>query len=291
MARVQPDGSWKATFSALGYSGQNLFVQYAPKSSYAHIADRDGDDYWWYSPRRYQVPTTVNMDAEAADTGSSGNLMGLGDIYDHAMVFWNGFYTAGVNPARNHPINILYPNTWYDCETGQPWSCASPDGDIWIIPAHATAFAIQHELGHQLNNEFWGSFEGGGKHSVSTCSAPQVALSEGFADAIPYWLTGTFDNTPPTVNGGPSDIETPDPSLCVGDWNEWHVATTFWDLVDRRLDGSDALAMEPQVLPLLVYLWAGQKVSLRFYLGDHMAFTPLPNTRVMDVYRNNTIIP
>jgi hypothetical protein len=295
-AYIESDGSWKISFAALGYTGQNLFVQYGPTSRFAGAVDQDDEPYWWHSYRRYTVATNYDFGLETADTSASGDLSGIGDVYQAAMDFWWGFYSAGVNPKRRESIKLYFPNTWEFCGTKPPnkrlWSCASPAGEIWLIPAHASSFTVQHELGHQLNFEFWGDSWPGqsGDHDLVKCFQPGLALVEGFADAVPYWLNNTINTATPMVQRGPNDLESPSAIHCAGDWNEWWVAATFWDLIDSDNDGLDRVNLSPSVMPFMVYLWAGPKTSLRFYLADHMAFTPpQPIDWTIDVYKNNKI--
>jgi hypothetical protein len=82
----------------------------------------------------------------------------------------------------------------------------------------------------------------------------------------------------------------PGAAHCVGDWNEWYVAATLWDLIDSHDDGLDHVNLTASVIPLTVYLWLGPKISLRFFIGDHMAFTPpQPVQLTVDAYKNNHV--
>jgi hypothetical protein len=207
------------------------------------------------------------------------------------MLFWNAFTLAGISPFRQQSIVLHFPNLTEQCGTDRPWSC-STDGDVYVIPDHANANAIQHELAHELNREFWSSFPAGSgqDHNLTDCSNPGTALTEGFAEAVPFWVAGNFTANFPYVQGASLNIEEPLPWTCEGDWNESRVAATLWDLIDTRDDGLDTTNLSPSVIPFTVYLWAGPKTSFRYYLPDHIAFTPpRPIPLTVDAYRQNTI--
>ncbi len=114
------------------------------------------------------ISANYDFGLETVDTSASGDLSGIGDVYQAAMDFWWGFYSASVNPNRSKSIKLYYPNTWEFCGTKGLWSCAASEGKIWLIPAHANSFSVEHELSHQLNYEFWGdSFPNvGGSHDL-----------------------------------------------------------------------------------------------------------------------------
>src|SRR5262249_4467163 len=126
-AYVQADGSWATLFSAFGYSGQNLLVQYAPTNRFAKMVDKEDREFWWSSTRTFGIQAVSLQGDEAADTSGAGWLMGMGDAFQSAMVFWNRFYLAGVDATRDDPIRMYFPNTWYMCGGNILWSCSSQD--------------------------------------------------------------------------------------------------------------------------------------------------------------------
>src|SRR5262249_5738308 len=153
--------------------------------------DQNNNEYWWQDPMQNGISTNFDIGHRVADTSAAGTLAGLGDVYSNAIIFWNAFYTNGLNPERASAIKLFFPNTWNNCSGTSPWSCANTDGNIWLIAAHTQAFTIQHELGHQLNYQYWNNQRpsgAGGSHSLSKCYTTGLALLEGFANAAPFWV-------------------------------------------------------------------------------------------------------
>jgi hypothetical protein len=289
---VLPNGKWSITVSDPRYSGKTLMIEYRPGGSYLMALGPDDREYWWSSMLRNNIPTTYFVGNEGADTSAAGWLAGLGNIYESGMELWNAFVNAGVNPWRAAPIQLHFPNLAHDCEPPKMniWSCASPAGEIWLIPVHANTFTIQHELAHQLNFEFWNNIfppDSGGAHVVDTCVSPGLALTEGFANAVPQWVMNPPNAPTPAVAGELFFIETPPASYCEGDWNEAWVAATFWDLIDTHSDGLDTFGFTNSVLPLSVYLALGVQPSLREFRPVYN-FLAAP-TGIDDVYSQNHI--
>lgn len=215
---IRFNGSWRLRFSYPGYNGQHLRIQYIAFNRYFKPQDSDGNTYRWIGPDRTGISTTHNEGHWYANC-HNGSVRGLGEVYDEGLRMWSRLYwTGNINPLRDKPIDLIFPNTKYDCGTGSgfPWSCASKAGKIWLIPAHALRNGVtQHELAHQLNYEFWDNklpSGAGGSHSLSNCYNGGLALTEGFANFMPFWVQVADRSTKPDSSKFDFDIE--DPSAC-----------------------------------------------------------------------------
>lgn len=276
-AWVQSDGRWKIDVPASeGYRGKHLRVVYAASNPYFRPQDREGHGYAWHDPDQYDIPAFYNAGHRVADT-DGGSASGLGELYYAGATMWSRLYwVAGINPIRDEPIKFYYPNTWETCSSDrtQPWSCASADGRIWIIADHGTrAFATAHELGHQLNYEYWNNMlpaNSGGSHSTSTCDPNRLGmvLTEAFADFVAAWGGYPSRHVPDASLGDvPWDssfnIESPSsPPKCLTGWaNEGWTARTFWDLHDTRTDGLDILWFVHPGAVLAIYLDNGVSID------------------------------
>ncbi|MDO8595505.1 MAG: hypothetical protein Q7R45_02665, partial [Sulfuricaulis sp.] len=176
--------------------------------------------------------------------------------------------------------------------SGNPWSCASVGGEIWLIAAHTDNFTVQHELAHQLNNEYWNNERppgAGGSHVLSNCYNTGLALREGFANAVPHWVLDGENSSNPGAGG--FQLESPDKAtICNGDTNETWVAGTFWDLLDRHGDDKDILWFNNAVEVFSIYLNKGVKNGMKNYRQDYRdAASSGHQTYIDDIYKNNTI--
>lgn len=254
---VQSNGTWKLNIpNSLGYKGKVLRVYYRSYNSYYAPQNQAGGKYSWRDPDRFNIPTNYYVGHRYADT-DGGDFNGVGELVDAAMYMWSRLYwNAGINPVPSSPIKFYFPNTWYDCGdgTGVPWSCANTSGEIWLIAAHGIqADVVTHEMGHQLNNKYWGNKRpagSGGSHTLTGCYPGRLgmALREGFANFIPAWVgypernvaEGGFSSGRWALAYDPESRSSP--PNCANGWeNEVWVARTFWDLHDTRSDGDDIL--------------------------------------------------
>ena len=290
---IPPSGNWSMTFSKGGYTGQHLLIQYRAGSYFIMPQDQSNNEYWWGDPEQTNIPNGFNIGHRVADTSAAGTLAGLGDVHNTAYVYWNKFTINGVNPERSKAIRVFFPNTWYDCGdgSGNPWSCASVEGDIWLIAAHTDVCTLQHELAHQTNNEYWNNVRppgAGGSHVLSQCYNAGLGVREGYADVVPAWvLDGEDDSTPSTCG---YDVETPPATTCNGDGNELRVAATFWDLLDRPTDGSDILWFNNPVEVFSIYLRAGMKNGIRDFRTNYRSAASSGHQQYIDdIYTSNTM--
>jgi hypothetical protein len=291
---IMPDGRWSLTFSRNDYSGQHLLVLYRAGSYYVMPQDKDGNEYWWRTSDFNNIPANFDTGHWYADTSSPGILAGLGDVYNSAHLFWNAFYTNNLNPERASAIKLYFPNISHDCGGGSGiWSCANPNGNIWLVPAHTDNCTIQHELSHQLQNEYWKNKrpEGaGGSHAIDTCYNKGLALEEGFAYAVPHWVINSENSDNPTGCGFPS-LESPDKTkICNGDTNETWVAATFWDMLDHHADNKDYAYFVNPVDVFSFYLRAGLNQGIKDFRQDLLnGLHPDYHTCMDDIFKNNTI--
>ena len=299
---IPPDGNWSISFNESGYKGQNLRIQYRAGSYFVMFQRENESEYWWGDPVQSNISNNFNIGHRVADTSTGGTVAGLGDVQYNAYRYWNKFMAAGINPERSDQIDVFFPNDFFDCGdgSGNPWSCASKGGDIWLIGSHTNETVIMHELAHQTNNEFWGN-KGppgeGGSHLLSNCYNDGLALSEGYANAVPMWVIyGEKADSAPL--SGSIDVESPDPStICNGDTNETWVAAAFWDLLDHHSDdvdstdgASDALYFVNPAHVFALYFDAGVQNGMKNFRQIYRNASSTGHEPYIDeIYENNTI--
>ena len=271
---VQADGRFTLyiiNVPFMPYNGEHLRIVYRAANRYFATMNKEEHVYKWHDPDRYDIPPVLDVGHRWAEI-DGGSASGLGEVYHAAYVTWSRLYwLGGINPIRDEPIRFYYPNTWETCGVRTtPWSCASPDGRLWIIPEHADrAFATSHELGHQLNYEYWNDklpANSGGSHSTAGCFPNRLGmvLTEAFADFVAAWvgypsryvaegpLTGYPWDTSFAIE---NHLGQP---YCYFGWdNEGWVARTFWDLHDTRSDGDDLLFFTKMGAVIGIYLSHG----------------------------------
>jgi hypothetical protein len=265
---IQWDGSWRLQFSRP--SGHKVKFQYIASNRFFKPQNNSGDSYRWVGPEHANIASVHNEGSWFANT-SSGNVRGLGEMYHEGMLLWSKLYwQASINPLRNKQIRIFFPNLSYDCGSGSgnPWSCASTDGRIWLIPAHALAQGVTaHELAHQINYEFWNNQRppnAGGSHTLTGCFTKGLALLEGFANFMTVWMYNNRSTPNPSAFG--VNIETLPASVCTNiSRNESYVAATFWDLHDKHTDNNDNLWFIHPGAVAGLYLRSGKKNSMQAF--------------------------
>jgi hypothetical protein len=168
-----------------------------------------------------------------------------------------------------------------------------------VIPQHGFSFVVQHEIGHSINSYYWGGSMpagAGGAHSFSQCYNNGLAVSEGFANFLAYWVQ--FDRTAidPKATYANRSFESPT-NACAGPMNETWVAATFWDMYDYWNDGSnvntrfDSLYFINQASPVAVYL-GNKKNGMPDYLGViNASQNSYWQGEFTKLFRLNTMIP
>jgi len=235
---VGADGSYAMVVSHPEYSGQHLRMQIRARNPYFEILKENDSVHRYISVDRYDIPVFFDDGSRWIDPGAHG-ADGLGEVYDAGYQLWHEMYfRAGINPMRADHIHVYFPNTWYECGVGEVWSCATRDGSVWLRPDHDDFDTIQHELGHQMQFEFWDNKLPDytpGMHSKFECYDRGLGLIEGYADFVPIWVQNDRSDPPQGF------IESPNFTFCKspGKDNESWVAATFWDLHDSAHDGDD----------------------------------------------------
>lgn len=271
---VQPNGNWVLNLPALP-SGFPVRFTYEPRNVYYTLRNVAGARYVFSSGAKHLTANNkvLNEYTQAAYLSNS-DLVGLGEVHRDGMEFWEALKTKGqgIDPVKAESISIYYPNMSYDCGdgSGNPWSCANPEGNIWIIPAHATGSVLRHELGHQLQYKFWNGLRpdgAGGSHTLTGCFNAGKALSEGFANFMLVW--SLLDrNESPSANGL-WNLERPDlaGACTTKNTNELWVAGNFWDFYDSVTDSKDSIYYVNTGITPKMYLLNGKKNSMADYLN------------------------
>lgn len=260
---VEWDGRWRLSFNQP--AGTQVQFQFIAYNRYYTPQTNDGDTYRWVNPVRTGA-LAANHDEGAwwADT-NTGNGRGLGELYQDAMELWSNLYWQGnINPLRSESIKVIFPNLTYKCGGTKVWSCANTDGNIWLIPSAATnRETIIHELGHQLNYEYWDNSRpdnSGGSHSLDQCYTAGLALLEGFGNYMVGWVKTNRDTNASMKRSleDPSAIG----ACTTTNLNEGYVGATFWDLHDKVADGDDNLWFNYRGAVAALYLNAGMKQKM-----------------------------
>lgn len=296
-ALVNGLGNWSMDVKYPGYAGQNVVVEYYPMSPYIRALGPDNQPFGWFDGATGGVSQNYDHGKKLIDlSASTGTLPGLGDVYRNAQMFRAVLNVWGFNAVGSAPINLYFPNTWFDCGSSdkKPWSCASRNGAVWLIAEHNDETTILHELSHQLDAKYWnGALPPGAAidHSLDQCYNGGLAISEGFANALPYLLFADKSAASPFMDGG-FEIEVPDKaSICNGPNNETWVASTLWDLADKAADGKDKLWFEPEALIVGAYLNGGVKNDIFALLPPLTALAkPEHKKFVYQVYEENTLL-
>ncbi|MBX2868691.1 MAG: hypothetical protein KTR18_08450 [Acidiferrobacterales bacterium] len=276
-------GRWSTPVEAADTDA--LRITYRPANNYIKVRPEMTDSYALSTGVLFSVGgATPNEQIDFSS--ATGVFPGMVELMNAAFTYRTTLGDAGLPPERAVPITVYFPNTWYDCGTGSPWSCARPNGEMWLISQHgATPSVTMHELSHQIDYEYHNNARpagAGGPHAIDTCYNPGLALSEGFADALPdFVLLGS--------GGANPGIESPDKvSICNGDTNETWVRAAFWDLLDTTDDDLDQFEYVDGAEPFRIYLEGPMYDGIRDYLNDFRAASGDP-ALVNNVFDNNTI--
>ena len=251
-AVVTADGSWSADYLFPPMPGVPVRVEYQPANRFLRIQDADGDIYTWGDDWTVEGAVT-DIGFRSANLTKTGSAPGIDRIYQGGMALWRKFKKYNMSALRDKPIEITYPNTKATgkCQTPSgskmiAWSCSqSGDGKIWMIPLHAVAGVTQHELAHSIHSYYWdGNMPSGSgiPHNITNCYNGGLALSEGFANFIPYWVQFERTENDPSESWFGIPIDTPGSGYCNGSSNEMRVAATFWDVYDTVADGTSPIA-------------------------------------------------
>jgi len=311
-AYVNGDGSWSIPLASFATQSAKVYIQYQTANRFIQLQDPSGRVYTWGDWWSLSGPTT-DIGYRFADLSTSGDLPGIDKLYEGATEEWSKLYYNGLNALRDQPIQVTYPNS---LATGHcimntdasghsvspyPWSCSQwADGKIWIIPAHGDKTVVQHEAAHSINSYYWNgnlSSGAGGAHSLDGCYNGGLALTEGFADFMAYWVQFDRASTNPVASYLNENIETynGDNHCSTGEINEMRVAATFWDMYDTRNDGPDTNHYDgwnyiDQASPVAIYLKNGTKQKMSDYLPIVDAGDPTWFAADRALFRLNRII-
>ena len=241
------DGTWDLNFIAPPFPGFKVRIEYQPANRFVQVQDSNANVYTWGNSLDYTAPLT-DVGTRNADLTNNGDAPGIDRIYQASSALWRRFNADGMNPVRDNPIEITFPNSSTDpCPQVDannmpiPWSCSdSNNGKIWLIPKHAKAGVVQHELAHSIHSYYWdGNMPSGGgiQHKLNKCYNDGLALTEGFANFVAYWVQFERDNPGPVEASLNYNIEKPPSNFCKASSNEGRVSAAFWDAYDTHDDG------------------------------------------------------
>ncbi len=304
---VGGDGSWSIQFASnLVLPGVPVRVEYLTKNRFISLQDPSGNPYAWGDDWTL-TGTNTDIGSRYADLTVNGNLPGVDQLYVGATHVWVKFYNTGMNALRDEPIQVTFANALstgqcvYKDSNGNPyaWSCSYwSDGKIYIIPAHANEGVVQHEIGHSINSYYWNGnmpSDAGGTHTLKGCFTNGLALTEGFADFLAYWVQLDRNTSAPTITAFNMNLESLPSNVCNGQTNEMRVAATFWDLYDYWNDGSgtsaDTLLYTDQATSVAIYL-----NNNKSKMADYLAVTQAGQNaywqgELTKLFKLNTIIP
>jgi len=251
-ANVASDGKWSGDYVIPPLPGVKVRVEYQPANRFFQVQDANQNIYTWGDDWSVTGDTT-DIGFRSADLTKTGNAPGIDRIYQGGMALWRKFKKYDMSALRNEPIEITFPNTLATGKCQIPsgdtkiaWSCSqSGDGKIWMIAKHAVAGVVQHELAHSIHSFYWnGNMPSGSgiPHNKTKCHNPGVALTEGFADFMAYWVQFEPNAVSPVESAININIETLGSGFCLGSSNESQVAATFWDVYDSPGDGVSPIA-------------------------------------------------
>jgi hypothetical protein len=271
---VGGDGSWQLN---LPIANSPVFVEYRPANRFVQLQDAGGNVYAWGDSWNLTGPVT-DIGYRAADFSNNGDLPNVHKLYVGATDVWIKFYNNGMNALRDSPIEVTFPNNLnsghciYNTDSNgmtvptYAWSCSeTANGRIWVIPAHADNFVVQHEIGHSINSYYWNNSMppgAGGAHSLTQCYNNGLALSEGFANFLAYWTQFDRTQTNPTATYANYNVETINNNACSGPSNETRVSGAFWDMYDYWNDGTDVNSRYDSLL------YVNQASAVSIYLGN-----------------------
>jgi len=287
---VQSDGSW--VISGLPqFLGLTTRVVYQSQNEFFSLNDPNHRPYAW-SDSTYVLGENTQLGSRFIDLSLNGNLPGLDEVYLGALELWVKFQLNGISLARPSPIEVVFPNSLstHECiltnnQGPYPWSCSYwGDGKIYIIPEHAHKSVIQHELAHSIHSFFWGGKmpQGvGGEHNLWECFHPGLALTEGFADFIAYWVQFERQAQDPHIDYFNMNLETLPQGVCPHAGSEMRVASTLWDIYDTHVDGSDSQKEFDHVMS------EDPAASVKIFLGNPQDTMP----EYLRVFQRELLLP
>jgi len=306
---VEGDGDWSVELHRHAMNSRNLHVEYLSLNRFYKIVDEDNNLHAWaHSVNFSNNGSNLDIGDFYADLTVDGDLPGLRNVTRGASRLWSKFYNAGINPLRAHVIKITFPNlSGNHCKTQDsngndiPWSCSYSGqiGHIEIATAHtADQDVVSHELAHTVNKGYWVFPQNsGGPHDLTNCFTDGLALTEGFANFVAYWIEHNANSTNPIMPFTGMNLDTLPASItCTNETNEMRVAATFWDLFDIGFesgandDSNDSMHFNNRGTVLSKYLGT-RKVRMSDFLPVYQnGLSNSIKSRVEKIFRHNLII-
>lgn len=216
------------------------------------VSNLAGTAYSFASASRY---SNTNLNYGILTTLNTEDGSGPGNIYDTILTAYDYIVPISGVPSSNLAVNwyLGYNPSCGSCYANNVISLngkiATPnaDGDQWDDAI------IAHEFGHWVMDKFMVIPPNAGGEHGTTCNEyttrPNLAWSEGWAT---FFGSASQNNSFYIDTGGGigsstirdnKDIETVSRLDTTGHGNfcEWQVAATLWDIIDSNQDGSDTL--------------------------------------------------
>lgn len=254
---AKSDGNWEIDVPYMPFP---IRIEYHPRNYFYSFADVTDNTWYSFTSGTHSAVApgaTINEYTQSVYSANS-DLVGLGDLYRDGMrmLVALGGKGGGISPGVDETIPVYYPNDNYDCGHGDnvPWSCASSQGFIWIIPEHAAGRAVMiHELSHQMHGAYWGSIPGAASpQPILTCIDRGPALVEGFANFMVHWVRFSRSSVP--SGNSTLAVETPVGACQTDSLNQLWVTATLWDMYDSVDDGSDTRRFTKEGAPVAIFL-------------------------------------
>ena len=256
-------GKWSVQLPVM-YGSVQLRITVAASNRFVNLRRPNGSTYSF--SYLWNLSSGLNSGDYMGTLTGSG--LGVLRVYSSANHAWAKLVTSGVNPLGPKPINITLPNSIVTGKCQQtwggstiPWSCVErATGDMYLMPEHAIPEAVVHELGHNINVFFWGDLpQGSGvPHTMTGCYNQAVAMTEGFATFLAYWIATDRSSTNPVIPYFNYNIENAGPG-CKSDENETAASMAFWDTYDTRVEyqspsATDIWYYNKPAAPISLYL-------------------------------------
>jgi hypothetical protein len=302
---VANNGAWQVSLAG-AIPGVPVRIEYQTKNRFVSIQDAKGKPYTW-GDNWALAGNVTDIGSRYADLTNNGDLPAVDKLYEGATQIWVKFYSLGMNALRNEPIQVFFPNSLAsgkcieDNGSGPyAWSCSYwGDGRIYIIPAHGSQSVVQHEIAHSINSYYWNGkmpSGSGGTHNLWDCYNNGLALTEGFANFLTYWVQFDRTQTAPSAAYFNMNLESLPAGVCANQTAEMRVAAAFWDMYDVHVENTnatngDGLYYVSQAVPVSIYL-GNKKNAMSEYLpvvqaGQSSAW----QNEFARLFRLNKIVP
>jgi len=221
-----------------------FYVVMTPYTTGCHVVKPDGSEYAGYTINFFPTSSQTTYDIGGWMPPALWDYTGAWRIYESIVA---DYYDRGAwDFMANEGPGLVMPAVIVKFKTSSGTYIDLNAGTIYIdTEAYSKALDIaQHEYGHWVMwtayNHYWPP-NAGGTHYINRISNPNMAWTEGFADAFPLicqsygrWEDWYFE----WGEGTQYDLETC-PNCDNGASCEGRVAGTLWDIFDSHNDGYD----------------------------------------------------